>query len=435
MSNISGISIKGYKSFGEQVDFDIRPLTLVFGTNSAGKSAALRAFPFISDSINSGPDGPLAFNRPDQKYGDFDNSISKFSKSAEMKFSIKWINDYISEYTFMIRNFPDLDQHIIVEFYVMLSNGQNIRAVWNAQMLYGKENYYSIEVGGQATNASIIFDGIIPTLVNTKFDKFVESCFSYLRGKLKDFGKSVNWLTALRRVPPKYEPLGRSNKPFISPDGDGILDVLNYHGINSSIFQEVSSWLKKVTGNELSIVKGAFRNDTLGSLVVIPCSSDSGPVIVNVRDTGEGISQVIPVITMGSLAKHGALGVSPLIVMEHPELHLHPAAHDDLADFFCNIVSSASRPRSIIETHSESFLLTIQIAILEGKIKSEDVIIHWVRNNGALGSSVSSFGFDSLGRPKGGAFPQGIFTEAAQQARKIVKIRNEKMKNENNDKE
>jgi hypothetical protein len=441
MAFLSSLSLKGYKAFGETAELALRPMTLVFGTNSAGKSAVLRAAPFLADSTAAGVDGPLAFGRRDQRYGDFENALSRFSKSAEMAFSLTWHESNVLRYSFTARNFPDRQQHRIVNFVIQHISLGEIKVLWNAEPFLSGADQYSIVAAGRKIDAYINFDGIIPVLDkghklvddDHELIREVEALFLVLHDQLRAFSSSVSWLTALRKVPPRYEALDHTKSPIMLPDGEGLLAVLNHQGTSSSVFKDVSSWLKRVTGNELDIIKGAFRGDDLGSLVVIPCLSDSGPIQIDIRDTGEGISQVLPVLTLGALAKSGALSNEPLIVLEHPELHLHPGAHDDLADFLCEIVSSTYHPRCLVETHSESFLLTIQLAILDGKLNPEDVAVHWIRNNGSMGATISSFGFDDYGRPKGGSFPPGIFTEAAEQSRRITQKRNEKMKNENHD--
>ena len=38
---ITGISIENFKGIGERIDLQLKPLTLLFGANSAGKSTIL----------------------------------------------------------------------------------------------------------------------------------------------------------------------------------------------------------------------------------------------------------------------------------------------------------------------------------------------------------------------------------------------------------
>ena len=46
---ITGISIENFKGIGEQIDLQLKPLTLLFGANSAGKSTILHALHYARE--------------------------------------------------------------------------------------------------------------------------------------------------------------------------------------------------------------------------------------------------------------------------------------------------------------------------------------------------------------------------------------------------
>lgn len=98
---------------------------------------------------------------------------------------------------------------------------------------------------------------------------------------------------------------------------------------------------------------------------------------VNLPDVGFGISQVLPVLTQCFYAPPGSI-----IIMEQPEIHLHPCAQAALADVMIDAVRSRERrqPRNIqliIETHSEHFLRRLQRRIAEEKIPEEKVAAYF----------------------------------------------------------
>jgi predicted ATPase len=67
------------------------------------------------------------------------------------------------------------------------------------------------------------------------------------------------------------------------------------------------------------------------------------------------------------------------VILEQPELHLHPAAHGDLAELFVESVFRNDN-KYIIETHSENILLRLRKLIVDenSPLTSEDVIIYWI---------------------------------------------------------
>ena len=89
---------------------------------------------------------------------------------------------------------------------------------------------------------------------------------------------------------------------------------------------------------------------------------------VDLPDVGFGISQVLPVLVQCFYAPPRSI-----ILMEQPEIHLHPSAQSALADVLIDVVNSKENGRDrniqlIIETHSEHFLRRLQRRIAENKI-------------------------------------------------------------------
>jgi predicted ATPase len=94
---------------------------------------------------------------------------------------------------------------------------------------------------------------------------------------------------------------------------------------------------------------------------------------VDLPDVGFGVSQVLPVLVQCFYAPAGSI-----ILMEQPEIHLHPSAQSALADVMIDVIKSKENGSDrniqlIIETHSEHFLRRLQRRIAEDAIKQEKV--------------------------------------------------------------
>lgn len=94
---------------------------------------------------------------------------------------------------------------------------------------------------------------------------------------------------------------------------------------------------------------------------------------VDLPDVGFGISQVLPVLVQCFYAPAGSI-----ILMEQPEIHLHPNAQSALADVMIDVINSredgADRNiQLVIETHSEHFLRRLQRRIAEDSVPQEKV--------------------------------------------------------------
>lgn len=77
---------------------------------------------------------------------------------------------------------------------------------------------------------------------------------------------------------------------------------------------------------------------------------------VDLTSVGVGVSQILPVILLCLLAEPGSL-----VVLEQPELHLHPKLQHDLADFL--LACARSGRQLVIETHSEHLVNRLRYRI------------------------------------------------------------------------
>lgn len=74
----------------------------------------------------------------------------------------------------------------------------------------------------------------------------------------------------------------------------------------------------------------------------------------DITEIGYGISQVLPVLVGGLLQPEKGL-----FIVDLPEAHLHPKPQAELADFFCSLALSG-RP-CLVETHSEMFFHRLRL--------------------------------------------------------------------------
>jgi len=87
---------------------------------------------------------------------------------------------------------------------------------------------------------------------------------------------------------------------------------------------------------------------------------------------GVGVSQILPILVMGLLAPNDTL-----LIVEQPELHLHPSVQARLGDFFVGL--SKCNKQCLIETHSENLVSQLRYHIVQaGGMENSDCIIYFV---------------------------------------------------------
>ena len=143
----------------------------------------------------------------------------------------------------------------------------------------------------------------------------------------------------------------------------------------------------------------------------------------NLTNVGVGVSQILPIILSCLLAPQNST-----IIIEQPELHLHPAMQSKLAEFFISI--SQTGRQLIIETHSEHIINAIRYYIAEAISPDDETIandtqIYFVDKN-VNGSFFNSIKLDKYANISD--WPEGFFDESQINNIKTLKAINNKIK-------
>jgi hypothetical protein len=224
----------------------------------------------------------------------------------------------------------------------------------------------------------------------------------------------VGHVAPLRQPVPRFGILGKSPTSELGPGGENLLRALRSYdnaagGREHRLVSEVSRWISSAFGmlEELRIVDV----DEAGTVLALLGDERNGFQNINVANMGEGISQLLPII-----ARVLTTPAAGALLVEQPELHLHPAAQADLADLF--IAGSRSGDRQyIVETHSEHLLLRLRRRIAEKAINVSDVTVLFVERKGRS-STVRSLDLNSAGEFED--WPSGFFDERYQEALAIL---------------
>lgn len=103
--------------------------------------------------------------------------------------------------------------------------------------------------------------------------------------------------------------------------------------------------------------------------VQIQCSPNSP--LVSIADMGFGISQILPILVLCYYVPQGSI-----LLVEQPEIHLHPSVQAGLADVFIDAIKTRGI-QIIMESHSEHFLRRLQRRIAEGVFDNDNTALYF----------------------------------------------------------
>lgn len=409
---LHAFTIDNYRSFVEPVRLELRPLTLLFGYNNAGKSALARVLPLLRDSVAGPSSTPLNLASPAVRGGSFADLRSRLTGVRALRLGLEWEEPRPFRFYLILQDLPEQRRHVVRNFMITAGDTLLLRGEWKLPegggATFGTSTYQLVGSSGAPEYESMLWRGLSPSANEARsggeIGKAMEEVESYLRQL-----ESTEWIGAIRRPPDRIRLMPDSPPLMLDHEGGGAADMLAWDAATGgTLLKQIADWYQSHAGATLGI-KPEGRSY---SLVM-------GREEVNLLDAGEGLAQVLPVLVAAAVARERAARGFHL-VLEQPELHLHPAAHAPLAAWLCDIAREEPAPRMVIETHSENFLFGVQLAVARRELSPERVGIYWVRRE--EGRSVASpITMDEWGRLKG--WPRDVFTEETKLAEQLLEAR------------
>ena len=196
----------------------------------------------------------------------------------------------------------------------------------------------------------------------------------------KEFFGRIYYLGPLREYP-RREYTWAGNEPYdMGQRGGNFIDSMlaaKERGNKISrgkgrkmmyLSEYVADWLQKLG----LIYEFEVKPITEGSnLYQVWVKKNSKSAKVLLTDVGFGVSQILPVITLCYYAPEGST-----ILLEQPEIHLHPSVQSGLADVFIDAVNTRN-VQIIVESHSEYLLKRLQLRIAQKEINNSDVSLYF----------------------------------------------------------
>lgn len=400
------LRIKNFKAWGDTQDIAMAPITLFFGGNSSGKSSIGQLLMMLKQTIDS-PDrkSPLYSGGPQTavQLGSYHEMVNQRDISKNISFEYTWdlsdelkVRDPISTNTFLGDE---------ISFSASVSFNANQRLVelvgFNYDIYKERKSIFSVglkrneksknDFKTEFSNYNLIRQkGRVWSIKEAvRFYGFPNEVVAYYQNA--DFVQELNlrheklfrslyYLGPLRIKPSRLYPWSGIRPESVGFAGENTISAilsakerkigLGYRKTAKPFEEIIALKLKEMGLIDDFIVKPISENRQEYEVKVCTKGSLSW---VDLPDVGFGISQVLPVLVQCFYAPSGSV-----ILMEQPEIHLHPKAQSVLADVLIDVIRSKENGADrniqlIIETHSEHFLRRLQRRIAENEISKDKV--------------------------------------------------------------
>jgi predicted ATPase len=532
-TGVLAIRLLNFMAFADTGWIDLKPITLLFGRNSSGKSAIIRALRLLKQSLQADTKtGPLVFqSRAGLDQGAFENTVHLMNKDEkryivfsfrcslagkQSEYEVEWFKEKINTLRKkqnielvpydLTGDWPIwLDVHIGVADVGTGSGAKReekivpallrIESPWSiAEEQRYPTTVFAIEKLEEEKANELGFgwhfwsdiirrekdpwpdlrlqqdkSGFWPLLepLNTESDyKKVTTILKSIGEEVENFLKKIVYLGPLRPEPQRIYALTHLEAEEWRQRGlGGLVDFLA--GKRAGQSTTINKWVSTICFGELkeppqhaeSLIEPKL--DVPKQLEVLAPieiqenqiqekeNIDKKSLTVNLADLGSGVAQVLPVVMLSLIADK-----DDLVMIEQPELHLHPSGQAELGDLFIEkvyekLTTSNPEPqitgvRFLLETHSEHLLLRLQKRIAQTRrdkklnapcatskgyiLSDEHVQIIFIHRE-TTSSKMFNIEIDELGRvhmppPKFRRFFSDDFTEASETQSAILDIQN-----------
>lgn len=343
---LKSLIVTEFKCF-EQAIVPLGKISLFTGTNSSGKSSAIQALLLLANNAGEISSSPL--NSMWLRLGSFEECRNHILNTRAFVLALEDDNDE----SFILGFKAPEDDNDIPEIE-QVKRGERIEELLSPR---GKHLYY-IPADRYGT------DGIYSKNFDTQ--NVLGSHAEFAVDYLSRYGKNAV-LAGLQK------------------DFDSV-----------TLAAQVNYWLKLLFDVNLNI------KSIPGSNVYSLEYTKSSGKAVRPYHIGTGISYTLSVIVSCLAAKEG-----DVVILENPEIHLHPKAQAELTVFLCFVAQAGVQV--IVETHSDHVFNGIRKAVVKKVISCEDASIQFFTQNKDGISTNESIQLNEHGRVKN--HQKGLFDQ------------------------
>lgn len=415
------ISIYNFKAIRELQNFDVKPFNIISGVNSSGKSSFVQFLLLLKQTIEAKSNIALVFNSAESiSLGNYQDVVYRHDRKSNIGFKITLSKDEFSqegieylaveeaalriEFTISENETPEIalfqllytTQSTRKKLHSLIfarNPGQKGLYISTATSGVFNEDFYQlpINIGEENLRGTIQFSGFYPQLFGTdvpnenypELDKnptrpiTIEPRLENVIKSVTDFFTGISYLGPLRETPKDIYPANPQDRR-IGSKGEYVAfilekeagDAVSYYTVSFSndglptytqtsatLIEAVNFWISSIFNLAKRIYAEQVKDDYVVKVV------NQYDVETTIKHVGFGISQILPIVVEGlRLKPNGTL------VLEQPEIHLHPRIQSLLFDFLYTLTMLGKRV--VVETHSDHFIVRMRRRVAESQAKN-----------------------------------------------------------------
>lgn len=407
-----------FKSWKELPSIQLAPITGFFGSNSSGKTSLIQLFLLLKQtSASTDRLQPLQFGESSRSFvdlGSFRDVVHGHDVGETLTIGLGWnltetldVPDPLTEnltlfnvrslqYRSSIQGSGD-GSTSISELSYIANEGEVIVEMRRSSTRHGRKDpeYQLSALVNEHEYLRRVAGRPWPLPAPVKSYGFPDEAFAYFQnsGFISDFelafdrqfSDNTYYLGPLRSYPARQyrwqggrpEDVGQAGERAV----EALLSTRSKGRINARAFdargharkritveQHVAEWLKELgLISDFSVDRLSEDADVYRVFVQRTASSSS----VLLTDVGFGVSQILPVLVLLAYVPEGST-----VILEQPEIHLHPAVQAGLADVIVE-AATVRKVQVIVESHSEHLLRRLQLRTAQGRLQPKTVALYF----------------------------------------------------------
>lgn len=412
---LNNLTLNGFKAW-QELKIQFGKVTGLFGTNSSGKSSILQFLLLLKQTKNATDRGlVLDFGGPNEfvNLGAYRDIVHGHNEKSKISWIVDWslsaplkVSDPSGSRTDILFETDRLSTECEIEWRKASVAANSLKYMFDGKgfELSPKNRGgadFRLNASGAGSFQFVRTQGRVWSLPGpVKTHLFPDQAKTYYQNadflslfevEYEAMMDRLYYLGPLREYPKREYHWAGASPNDVGVRGERTVDAilaataqnlrrsLGYKKKTKSFEEMIAYWLM-----QLGLIS-SFRIERIGTdtnLYRAKVKRDQYSTEALLTDVGFGVSQVLPALVLLYYVPEGST-----VLMEQPEIHLHPSVQSGLADVILTVAQTRNL-QIIVESHSEHLLRRFQRRVADETASADDVKLYFVEQ--AKGAAILS---------------------------------------------